>query len=452
MDHKPIPKRVRAFLLCFTLLVGLLPTAALAAEGEYPTPEFKQTITAGEGNAVTVTLSCTNVAAFDDNRLTAGGIYSKYWLVHNELPVEDSYWEESSLEETVAWTFDDPNQNGTYQIWVALRTELNSPSPFFEDAVCEPFTINIQTPQEAVPYLVYTWDENNNLKGEEKSLETYTEISTASMPTEWGEAEQDTWYVATGTTTIPQRVTVNGTVNLILTDGCTLTVTGGIQVAEGSTLNIYGQSGNTGQLIAAAAAAIGSSAGMDLTSEIKIFDPATVNAKADGGGAAIGAGGYPVEGESTKVAGTIKIQNDKLRGGLWHNQPTLTLYGTGEIGPESAFESGGTLNISETVPITINCMVTVKAGAGGAVSGGGEFEKGSTVTVTATPNSGYCFVRWTENGAEVSTDAAYTFTVAGNRNLTAEFAQLPAPSSGTLTITGIAQYGQTLTASYKETC
>ena len=57
------------------------------------------------------------------------------------------------------------------------------------------------------------------------------------------------WYVVQGTVEIGSRVTVSGDVHLILTDGCTLTVNGGIQVQDNSTestpntnaLTIYGQ-------------------------------------------------------------------------------------------------------------------------------------------------------------------------------------------------------------------
>ena len=34
---------------------------------------------------------------------------------------------------------------------------------------------------------------------------------------------------------------------------------------------------------------------------------------------------------------------------------------------------------------------------------------------------GYQFINWTENGAKVSTDPNFTFTVTANRNLTANF-------------------------------
>ena len=58
---------------------------------------------------------------------------------------------------------------------------------------------------------------------------------------------------------------------------------------------------------------------------------------------------------------------------------------------------------------------------GGTTSGGGSFNTGTLVTVTATPNSGYTFTNWTENSVEVSTNANYTFTITGNRTLVANF-------------------------------
>jgi uncharacterized repeat protein (TIGR02543 family) len=34
--------------------------------------------------------------------------------------------------------------------------------------------------------------------------------------------------------------------------------------------------------------------------------------------------------------------------------------------------------------------------------------------VTATPHSGFQFVRWTENGRQVSTSSSHTFTMPSN--------------------------------------
>ena len=41
--------------------------------------------------------------------------------------------------------------------------------------------------------------------------------------------------------------------------------------------------------------------------------------------------------------------------------------------------------------------------------------------MTATANTGYTFINWTENGDEVSADASYSFIVVSNRNLVANF-------------------------------
>ncbi|PWB55564.1 MAG: hypothetical protein C3F06_02190, partial [Candidatus Methanoperedenaceae archaeon] len=56
-------------------------------------------------------------------------------------------------------------------------------------------------------------------------------------------------------------------------------------------------------------------------------------------------------------------------------------------------------------------------------SGGGQYNSGQTATVTAQPVSGYTFQRWTEGGNQVSTSAAYSFAVTGNRNLVAVYSQ-----------------------------
>ena len=59
----------------------------------------------------------------------------------------------------------------------------------------------------------------------------------------------------------------------------------------------------------------------------------------------------------------------------------------------------------------------------GMVSGGGEFNCGSSCTVTATPNNGYVFRYWLEEDEVVSTVAEYTFPVTADRNLVAVFAE-----------------------------
>ena len=68
--------------------------------------------------------------------------------------------------------------------------------------------------------------------------------------------------------------------------------------------------------------------------------------------------------------------------------------------------------------------VTVNA-ENGTVTGAGTVDYGTTVTLTATPNTGYEFVNWTKAGVEVSTNAIYSFTVTENVDLVANFEALP---------------------------
>ena len=58
---------------------------------------------------------------------------------------------------------------------------------------------------------------------------------------------------------------------------------------------------------------------------------------------------------------------------------------------------------------------------GGATTGDGVYTNGTTATVTATANTGYAFVNWTDNGVVVSTSASYQFTNILNRSLVANF-------------------------------
>ncbi len=68
---------------------------------------------------------------------------------------------------------------------------------------------------------------------------------------------------------------------------------------------------------------------------------------------------------------------------------------------------------------------SVAGTGGGTVVGGGSLENGTVATVSATPAPGHVFVKWTEQGELVSTEASYTFAVEVNRALVAHFAALP---------------------------
>lgn len=90
--------------------------------------------------------------------------------------------------------------------------------------------------------------------------------------------------------------------------------------------------------------------------------------------------------------------------------------------------------------------VTASPASGGSVIGGGSFAENASRTVTAQANEGYEFVRWTENGVQVSDRSVYAFTLTGNRSLVAEFraADVPDYSERTLsdTHTGVTVTGE----------
>ena len=94
---------------------------------------------------------------------------------------------------------------------------------------------------------------------------------------------------------------------------------------------------------------------------------------------------------------------------------------------------------STPVAYTAYYTVTATSTTGGTVTGGGTYQDGATVTLTATPNSGYNFVNWTKNGSVVSTDATYTFTATETAEYVANFQQNtpsspPAPSHVSVTL------------------
>ena len=213
------------------------------------------------------------------------------------------------------------------------------------------------------------------------------------------------WYVVQGTVEIGSRVTVSGDVHLILTDGCTLTVNGGIQVQDNSTestpntnaLTIYGQTqpvldadgnvtNNVGKLIATGAkrdnnAVIGGNGGNRYGGSCGtiIINGGTVTATSTGYGAAIG-GGYGIftggSGGTITINGGYVEASNQIGAGI----------GGGEGGGDGG--SGGeiTINGGSVIATGVN-----GAAIGGGYSGGGTGGDGGKITITGgnTTASGY---------------------------------------------------------------
>ena len=98
---------------------------------------------------------------------------------------------------------------------------------------------------------------------------------------------------------------------------------------------------------------------------------------------------------------------------------TLTVFGYNKITYIATIQITG----GGTQQYTVN--VSANPNIGGSVTGGGTYNQGQSCTVTASPNAGYTFTNWTENGNVVSTNRSYTFTVTANRTLVANFQAQP---------------------------
>lgn len=78
-----------------------------------------------------------------------------------------------------------------------------------------------------------------------------------------------------------------------------------------------------------------------------------------------------------------------------------------------------------TYPTLYAVTATANDAAMGTVAGAGNYGKGSTATLTATPNDGYLFVNWTKGGEVVATTQEYSFKVTEAVELVANFEAAP---------------------------
>ena len=134
----------------------------------------------------------------------------------------------------------------------------------------------------------------------------------------------------------------------------------------------------------------------------------------------------PIEGGSTTGGGTFYFGNNCTL--IATANPGYTFINWTKNGSQVSTEAMYTFTVTETALYVAhfqiqnyNVTVTANPNVGGSVTGGGNFVYGETCTVHATSNTGYTFMKWTENGTQVSTNPNYSFTVNANRNLVAHF-------------------------------
>ena len=111
-------------------------------------------------------------------------------------------------------------------------------------------TVTLKVYFETIPVTYVGWDGPPKTKYlDEYGNPTEAAQGTLTLAADTQTWDDGKWYFAETTLTIPNRITVNGNVSLILGTGATLTAANGIQV-EAGTLTIYAQNEVSGTLIA----------------------------------------------------------------------------------------------------------------------------------------------------------------------------------------------------------
>ena len=119
-------------------------------------------------------------------------------------------------------------------------------------------------------------------------------------------------------------------------------------------------------------------------------------------------------------------------GGTYASGSTVTIKATPKSGYSFEKWNDGNTSATRTITVTGNATYTAQFKSNttyytitvtsnntswGTVSGGGSYPSGSTVTIKATPYSGYAFDRWSDG----NTSATRTITVTGNATYKAYF-------------------------------
>ncbi|MCQ2325328.1 MAG: leucine-rich repeat domain-containing protein [Paludibacteraceae bacterium] len=219
-----------------------------------------------------------------------------------------------------------------------------------------------------VPYI--------DANGQPQTANDVMEITSATYQDTWNEG----WYVVTGSdVTLSQGAVCWGAVNLILADGAKLTATGysddwgrsfpGIQVPdEGSSLTIYGQANQSGQLIANGeddAAGIGGESGRpgyNIT-----INGGTVIATGGMDGAGIGGGrrgaGINITINGGKVTANGGLSGAGIGGGCdsWGEKITINGGIVTAIGGEGGADGIGSGAASTAYDIFVATSLVVKA-------------------------------------------------------------------------------------------
>ena len=251
-----------------------------------------------------------------------------------------------------------------------------------------------------VSYMEASWDSTKVVYTEKTASAT----PVTSTDTTWN----DGWYVVNSDVTNTNRITVSGTVNLILCDGCTLTANSGIELEPNNIICIYGQTDNTGKLTAHLTDGAGNP-GIGPTANVGtgdfIMHGGVVDVQAGGSGTGIGGfGGNPgcAGGNVTVYGGNLTAIGSYNGAGIGGNTNSgqggsVIIYG-GNVYAEG---KGKTEKIGE------NTYAYGSAGIGGGGTGAGGSVEIYGGTVTAVGGGTLTKYIWSLTGGNNTTNTAY---------------------------------------------
>ena len=418
-------RKLLSFLLTLALVLGLMPGMGLTAYAA-PTETLLTTITAtakeqasySTANVATVSFSYT--AGGSSAYLANWGWWGYGWTA--TVTPADGY----TITKCVF--YDDANRKVTdSEAPFVVETTEEDKTPqvngtpilaYTSKGITKIEVYGYATPAPALDPVSYmAWNGTTLVeKTGDDACTDYTVVTADTTTFEDGK-----WYVMSNSVTVSSRITVTGTVNLILCDGATLTASKGITVNSGNTINIYAQIGGTGELNAGSDTSVasigggyrGASSGTVNIHGGKITATGGTNASGIGGALeggngevniysgevtaqgknyAAGIGGY-----SGKSGGTVNIYGGTVNAS--GSQYGTTGIGIGGIKPGSCvvhIYGGEVTATSEKAAAGIQGTVTIDGGtvtANGGVSDGIDDSSGETyssngINGTITVNGG----------------------------------------------------------------
>ena len=142
----------------------------------------------------------------------------------------------------------------------------------------------------------------------------------------------------------------------------------------------------------------------------------TVSANPSNGGSVTGGGEFTY-GSACTVTATPIGDYSFMYWAYWSGYSWIQV----SINPVYSFTVYSSRDLKAFFGLPFTVTATANMAEGGTVTGCGEYNYGSTCTVTATPNEGYVFLNWSRDGVVMSCNASYSFIVRGNETVEANF-------------------------------